>query len=111
MRLIESRLRLDRLEMIEFSRNFNAHLDLLNIRQETSGEYASNGLTAFWTARLVEPKKDGRTLMGSVGYYELGLYQIDAVVQRADDNQEVGQISTRVLGYEGVRLPRINIGG
>ncbi len=50
----------DRLEIVQFSRNFESYLSTLNLIEETDGTYTVNGLTAEWSAKLVEEKEEGK---------------------------------------------------
>ncbi|MAR11753.1 MAG: hypothetical protein CL681_17555 [Blastopirellula sp.] len=95
----------ERLEVITFSKNFNSYVVMMNLRQESSGEYRSNGFLARWNAKLIEGKKEGRTLIGALGHYRLGLYRIEALVFDEESGRDIEVLITRSVGYEGVRLP------
>lgn len=95
----------ERLQVVEFSRNVEAHLSTLNLQSESSGDYRSNGFSAKWSAQLVEPKKDGKTLSGGPGYYQLGLYDLSIDIVREADSVVVGEMKTRLAGHTGVRIP------
>jgi len=97
----------ERLVVTEFSRNVEAHLVTLNLRQAANGEYRANDYIARWNATLVEPKKQGKNLSGFQSYYELGLYDVDVRIIRLADSQEIERFSTRLVGYEGVRVPKV----
>lgn len=94
------------LETIEFSRNLEAYLSMMQLQDEATGEFRSNGLLAIWRAELVEEKKEGRTLVGALGHYRFGLYTVNATIVEERTRQEKGHLQTRLVGYEGVRLPR-----
>ena len=97
----------EHLHAAEFYRNFESHLAMQNLTSESVGEYAANGMTAYWTASLVEPKHEGRNIAGQMGYYRIGLYRVDAELFRDDVDVPVERISTRLVGYERVRVPQV----
>ncbi len=99
----------ERLELSEFSQNVDAHLSTLNLQSESTGVYSSNGYSARWQATLVEPKHEGRNLGGQLGYYRLGLYQLEIVIVDDDSEKALDTLVTRLVGYEGVRVPVIDI--
>ena len=42
-----------------------------------------------------------------MGYYRIGLYRVDAELFRDDVDVPVERISTRLVGYERVRVPQV----
>ena len=78
--------------------------------EETDGTYTVNGLTAEWSAKLVEEKREGKTLAGSLGYYRFGLYDVKAEVYRVGEGLQLDTFYTRLVGFEGVRLPSVEVG-
>jgi len=101
----------DRMQVTEFARNLDAHLTTINPAGEHDGSYSANGFTAIWTARLVEPKQDGRNRGGQPGYYRVGLYELDIQVVEDATRIEIDRLSTRIVGYEGVRVPIVDFPG
>ena len=99
----------EQLEVAEFMRNVDAYLGTLNLQGEVDGSYAANGFTADWSATLVEPKKEGTNIAGQIGYYRIGLYNVDIDVFRDDTGARVENLTTRLVGYEGVRVPNIEV--
>ncbi len=99
----------ERLELTEFSRNVDAYLTTLNLQSESTGVYSANGYSAHWQAALLEPKQEGRNLGGQLGYYRLGLYELKIVIVEDSAGKELDTLVTRVAGYEGVRVPVIEV--
>ena len=99
----------ERLELTEFSRNVDAYLSTLNLLSESAGVYSANGYSARWQAALLEPKHEGRNLGGQLGYYRLGLYELKVVIVDDSAGEELDTLVTRVVGYEGVRVPVIEM--
>ena len=101
----------ERMEVLQFSKNFDSYLSTTNLVEETAGKYSSNGIYANWTSRLVEEKKDGTTLVGGLGDYRFGLYEVTAEVFFDESETSVDTISTRLVGYEAVRGQRFGVAG
>ena len=100
----------ERLEVVQFSKNFESYLSTLNLSNEVDNVYVANGLSANWSAKLVEGKKEGKTLAGGLGHYRFGLYTVTAEIYRIGEDAQIGTLSTRIVGYEGLRLPSIVVG-
>jgi general secretion pathway protein I len=99
----------EQISVTEFSHNLDAHLSGINLTDEGSGQYSANGLTAFWDARLIEPKKDNRNIGGQIGYYRIGLYGLDIKIHREQSETPIDEFSTRLVCYEGVRVPTMGL--
>lgn len=100
----------ERLQTVEFMRNVESELRRLNLTEASKGEVTGKDFVARWEATLVEKKKDGKNAGGQMGYYRLGLYEVSIELYRVDDDQLIDEYSTRLVGYEGVRIPRLDLG-
>ena len=81
--------------------DLHAYFSTLNIQQETSQRMAVNGYVVDWRSQLVEPKQMGRSSAGALGNFDLGLYDVDIVINK--DDRFIGEYETRLVGYESVR--------
>ena len=77
------------------------NLSSMNLQQEVAGQMQINEFTIPWTARLVQPHRQGQNVQGFRGYFQIGLYQIDFEVR--DRQRSLGAYQLRVVGYEKVR--------
>ena len=78
-------------------------LSALNLRGEAAGEFDFNEFDILWSARLVEPYRQGQNVQGYIGYFQLGLYQVDFEVRERE--RSLGTYQMRLVGYEKVREP------
>ena len=100
----------EHIESVEFYENLDSHLETLNLTEESTGQYSADGYTALWRASLLEPKKDGVNIGGAQGYYQIGLYHLEIELFREEVDEPIDRITTRLVGYEGVRVPRVGPG-
>ncbi len=78
-------------------------LSALNLRGEAAGEFVFDEFDILWSARLVEPYRQGQNVQGYLGYFQLGLYQVDFEVRERE--RSLGTYQMRLVGYEKVREP------
>ena len=76
------------------------HLSAVDPRAE-AGSFEVDGFDVTWTARLVEPVRQGQNVLGVLGDFEVGLYDIE--FQVADDGRRLGTWRLRRVGFEKVR--------
>ena len=90
---------------LSFVQNLDAHFYVMNLQEETTGQFQDGEFLARWSAALVEGKKEGRGPSGNLGYHRLGLYDVSVELYRRDDDQLISSFQTRLVGYEPVRVP------
>ena len=78
-----------------------AYFATLNIQEETAREIEINGYKISWRANLIEPKQQGRSLLGGLSNFDLGLYMVSIEVKKRD--QLIGDFHIRRVGYQRVR--------
>ena len=81
------------------------HLASINPREESDGRIELDGLDVAWTATLMQPPRQSQTLTGGLGYYEIGLYEIEFTL--SDGDRTLGTWRMRSVGYEKVREPEL----
>ena len=79
------------------------HLSSINPVEEQSGEFSFDGFDIRWQAYLIEPMRKGQNVFGSVGAYEVGLYE--ARFDIAEGDRPVGTWRLRIVGYKNVAGP------
>ena len=79
------------------------YLSVVNPMEEGSGRVELDGLDLEWTANLVEPVRQSQTATGGMGYFEVGLYEVEFAL--SDGERSLGTWRLRVPGYEKVREP------
>ena len=77
------------------------NLSSMNLQQEAAGQMQIDEFAIPWSARLVQPHRQGQNVQGYLGYFQIGLYQIDFEVR--DRQRSLGAYQLRVVGYEKVR--------
>lgn len=82
-------------------RNAMHYLSSINPHDKPDGEVGLGGVEVAWTSTLVEPVRQGRTILGERGNFDIGLYEVEFVV--ADAGRSLGTWRMRVAGYEKVR--------
>lgn len=76
------------------------YLSSINPAEQQSGELSFDGFDIRWQADLIEPMRKGQNVLGSVGAYELGLYE--ARFDIAEGERPVGTWRLRLVGYKNV---------
>jgi len=79
------------------------YLSSINPREEEAGRIELDGVQVTWSAKLLEPSRQGQGASGGLGYYEIGLYEIEFTMR--DGERALGTWRLRSLGYEKVREP------
>lgn len=77
------------------------YLSAINPRDASSGQIEIDGLNLTWSARLLEPARQSQTSTGGMGYYEIGLYEVEFSLDGG--GQPLGTWQMRISGYEKVR--------
>ena len=77
------------------------YLSSINPAERQDGEFSFHGFDIVWQAELVEPMRKGQNTLGSVGVYDVGLYE--ARFDVTEGNRAVGTWRLRLVGYENVR--------
>ena len=78
-----------------------AYLSAVNPRQQDNGRLEFDDYEIVWSARLLEPVRQGQNALGRMGDYEIGLYRVEFTVSERD--RPVGTYRLRLIGYEKVR--------
>lgn len=79
------------------------HLSSINPREESAGRIEQGGLQVSWSAKLVEPVRQSQGVTGGVGFYEVGLYELEFTMRAGE--RSLGTWRMRTVGYEKVREP------
>lgn len=79
------------------------HLSSVNPRKEGAGRMELDGVRVAWSAKLVEPVRQSQSAVGGLGYFEVGLYELEFTMQEGE--RSLGTWRMRVVGYEKVREP------
>lgn len=77
------------------------HLSAINPRHRPEGRIEFDGYAVVWSARLLEPVRQGQNAAGRMGHYEIGLYRIDFTL--SEYGRPVGRYRLRLIGSEKVR--------
>ena len=77
------------------------YLSAINPRDASTGQVEIDGLNLTWSARLLEPARQSQTSTGGMGYYEIGLYEVEFSLDAG--GQPLGTWQMRISGYEKVR--------
>ena len=78
-------------------------LSAMNLQEEGAGEFAVDGMRFSWTARQLEPYRQGQNELGYLGNFQLGLYEVDLIASEAGRTH--GQYRLRLVGHQLVRQP------
>lgn len=81
-------------------------MDSVNPLEHPEGSQAIGIYTFTWQSQLIEPTKDGVSFTGDVGFYQLGLYDVQLTI--SIDNQIITQFNVRQVGYKQVRKPSLD---
>ena len=77
------------------------HLSAINPRHQPEGQLEFDDYVVTWSARLLEPVRQGQHATGVMGEYEIGLYRVEFTV--SDLRRPVGTYRLRLVGHEKVR--------
>ena len=77
------------------------HLAAVDPRRSGAGRFAVDGFEVTWTARLVEPVRQGQNGLGVLADFELGLYEIEFQITEA--GRPLGTWRLRRVAFEKVR--------
>ena len=76
-------------------------LQAVDPRRTEAGVFEVDGFGVTWTARPLEPPRQGQNGLGVLGDFEVGLYEIE--FQVADAGRPLGTWRLRHVGFEKVR--------
>ena len=82
-------------------RRATTHLSAIDPRHRSEGRLEFDDYAVVWSARLLEPARQGQNAAGWMGYYEIGLYRIEFTLSEL--GRPVGHYRLRVIGSERVR--------
>ena len=88
-------------EHLPAARNAIEVLSTVNPWHQSEGQFEVDGFQVVWAARLLEPVRHGQTVVGMMGGFDLGLYEIEFVI--ADGERRLGTWQMRSVGYERIR--------
>ena len=77
------------------------HLSAIDPRYRPEGRIEFDGYAVAWSARLLEPVRQGQSAIGLRGNYEIGLYRVEFTL--SDLGRTVGTYRLRLVGHEKVR--------
>ncbi len=73
----------------------------INPWEQTAGQFEMEDFEITWTARLLEPVRQGQTGAGLRGYFDLGLYEAEFEITRS--GRSLGTWRLRLVGYRKAR--------
>lgn len=77
------------------------HLASINIREERIGQLAIGEFDIAWSSSLVEPVRQGQSVAGFLGNFEIGLYDVDIELSRNGEPDMTYRV--RLAGHRQVR--------
>ena len=77
------------------------HLASINIREEPTGQLAIGEFDIAWSSSLVEPVRQGQSVAGFLGNFEIGLYDVDIELTRNGEPDMTYRV--RLAGHRQVR--------
>ena len=77
------------------------HLSAIDPRHQPEGRIEFDDYSVVWSARLLEPVRQGQNAYGRMGSYEVGLYRVEFTL--SEFGHSVGTYRLRLIGYEKVR--------
>lgn len=77
------------------------HLASINIREEPVGQLAIGEFDIAWSSSLVEPVRQGQSVAGFLGNFEIGLYDVDIELSRNGNPDMTYRV--RLAGHRQVR--------
>ena len=78
-------------------------LTTVNPWREDEGQFEVDGFEVAWTARLVEPMRQGQTALGMPGPFNVGLYEVEFELRQ--EGRAIGTWRLRQVGFEDMRGP------
>lgn len=81
--------------------DLDAFFSTLIIQDEMQQKIKVNGFDVTWASTLVEPVARGRSGVGGLSNFDLGLY--DVSIQIDKDTTSIGDYNLRLVGYQKVR--------
>ena len=81
------------------------HLSSINPREEGAGRIELDGVQVAWSSKLLEPVRQSQSVTGGLGYFEVGLYEVEFTVSAGE--RSLGTWRMRMAGYEKVREPSL----
>ena len=78
-------------------------LATVNPWRQDEGRFEVDGFEVAWSARLVEPMRQGQTAFGALGPFNVGLYEIEFEMRQ--EGRAIGTWHVRQVGYEDMRSP------
>lgn len=84
------------------------HLASINPRHRPEGRLEFDAYAVAWSARLLEPVRQGQNAYGRMGHYEIGLYGMEFTL--SEFGRPLGTYRLRLVGYEQVRERRTRPG-
>lgn len=81
-------------------------IKLVDLRNESEGSFEVAGYQVLWRAELVEPWEQGLSPRGTLGVYDLGLYQV--IFDLNKGGQVVATYSYRQTAWYQARNPNKN---
>ncbi len=89
----------------EATRNALAFMETVN-PQENPQDEKTIGIYKFsWNARELRAPKDGKSVLGGVGLFQVSLYETEVTV--TVDNNLLARFNLRQVGFKQVRKPAI----
>ena len=77
------------------------HLSAIDPRHQPEGRIEFDDYSVVWSARLLEPVRQGQNGYGRMGRYEIGLYRAEFTL--SEFGRPVGTYRLRLIGYEKIR--------
>ena len=77
-------------------------LKQVNPMENASGDVEMGELTLEWESELLEPVRDGAGYPGGTGYYQIGLYNMQAIIK--DKSEMLTIFELRAIGWKQVRF-------
>ena len=77
------------------------HLSSINPREEGAGRLVLDGVQVAWSAKLLEPVRQSQSPTGGMGYFEVGLYELEFTMRAG--GRSLGTWRMRSVGYEKAR--------
>lgn len=76
-------------------------ISLINPHRQAQGEFQLGSVDVAWDATLLAPLRQSQNIVGFMGSFEVGLYQVDFEI--SEDERLLGVWQMRLVGYEIVR--------
>jgi general secretion pathway protein I len=79
------------------------YLTMMNLSGDSAGEFEIDTAQIQWQAELIESYRQSQNGRGFMGYFQVGLYNVEFTV--TDRDSVLGTYRFRAVGYEKVREP------